>query len=59
MMGSSNCMICDENISITGKLDDYFIGHKTWWVCRNCVDYGLIMLINKVKPNKEEMENEM
>ena len=49
-MGSSNCMICNEN----EYLDEYFLGDKLWWVCRNCVDYGLIMLINKAKPKKEE-----
>ena len=48
-MGMSKCEICCEY----EYLDDYRLGSVLWWVCRNCVEYGLTMLVNKVKPKKE------
>ena len=48
-MGMSKCEICSEY----EYLDEFRLGNKLWWVCSNCVEYGLIMLINKVKPKKE------
>ena len=48
-MGMSKCEICSEY----EYLDEFSLGNKSWWVCRDCVKYGLIMLINKVKPKKE------
>ena len=56
-MGSSNtkdnlfsqdCMICGEN----QYLRTFVLGVEEWSVCTNCVEYGLIMLINKMKPKK-------
>ena len=47
-MGSSDCMICGES----EYLRTFILGDEEWSVCRNCVEYGLIMLINKMKPKK-------
>tara|TARA_R110000803_G_scaffold114406_1_gene182870 strand:- start:34 stop:195 length:162 start_codon:yes stop_codon:yes gene_type:complete len=44
-MGSSNCEVCNEN----KYLDEFILGNKRWYICNTCVEYGLIMLINKVK----------
>ena len=48
-MGTMECMICNED----EYLKRFHLGNEEWLVCKNCVDYGLIMLINKVKPKKE------
>ena len=48
-MGSMECMICNEN----EYLKTFVLGNEEWSVCNTCVEYGLIMLINKVKPKKE------
>jgi len=53
-MGSSNCHICDENDYLTefqikglenpNKIPS--MGACEWWVCRDCVETGIRVLIN-------------